>query len=86
MTSQTQTRKIKCPHCGWVRTLTIEVNDTGDIVVRGLGDTLKDFASQVKNFIADAQLTEANAWIDAPACPHCSNTYQYNTHTGLTRP
>lgn len=87
MAKTTQQRKIKCPHCGWIRTMTIEVDDKGAIVVRG-GEALTDAGQRIKDMLSDAALTEANAWIDMPKCPNpdCQKVYQYNVRTGNTRP
>jgi phage FluMu protein Com len=87
MADQVQDKKIKCPHCGWVRTVpvkAIEQAGTTD-VVRGVGQVIKDIGEKIKAALSDIQLDEANQWIDMPKCPHCDNTYQYNVQTGDTR-
>jgi uncharacterized Zn-finger protein len=84
MAEQQQDRKIKCPHCGWVRTVPVSVivgEGTTD-AVRGIGDTIRDVAAKIRAALADAQLDAANAWIDMPACPHCGNVYRYNIRSG----
>jgi uncharacterized protein (UPF0212 family) len=86
MTEQ-QTTKIKCPHCGWVRSL--QVAATADLatthVVRGASDALKAVAERIRDMLADHELDQANAWIDLPECPHCGNPYRYNVTTGETQ-
>lgn len=84
MTDQTQDRKIKCPYCGWIRTVPASViadESTAD-AVRGIGETIKDAAAKIRAALADAELDAANARIDMPACPHCGNVYRYNARTG----
>jgi hypothetical protein len=87
MAEPEQTRKIKCPHCGWIRTLPVGVvEDLAEThVVRGFTDALKDAAAKIKVALTDSRTDEANAWIDMPPCPHCQNTYQYNVRTGERR-
>lgn len=84
----TQILKPKCPHCGWIRTITVEVESGDNIVIRGLSDQWKATTDKLKEIFKDRQLKEANAWIDMPACPNpkCGKTYQYNKQTGETRP
>jgi hypothetical protein len=41
MARKTQERKIKCPHCGWVRTMTVEGGAADTFVVRGLGEAIR---------------------------------------------
>ncbi len=87
MADKTQQRKIKCPHCGWIRTLNVAaVEDASTAtVVRGMGDELKKAIEKIKAALADSQLDEANAWIDMPKCPNCGNVYSYNVRTLETR-
>jgi RNase P subunit RPR2 len=84
MDSQNEQRKIKCPHCGWIRTVPVGVLKDEIIAdaVRGVGDTLRALGERIKGLLADPALDEANAWIDVPACPHCQNEYRYNVRTG----
>jgi predicted RNA-binding Zn-ribbon protein involved in translation (DUF1610 family) len=83
MADKEQVKKIKCPHCGWIRSVNVSVAETGTTdVVRGMSDTLKDVARHIKELLADRQLDAANAWLDMPACPHCGNVYRYNVRTG----
>ena len=90
MAEPEQTRKIKCPHCGWIRILSAA---TGGLegthvthVVRSFTDILKEGAAKIKVALTHSELNEANAWIDMPPCPHCHNSYQYNVRTGEQRP
>lgn len=87
MADQAQDKKIKCPHCGWIRTVPVKViEETGTTdVVRGIETVIKDIGERIKAALSNKQLNEANAWINMPKCPHCSNTYQYNTRTGESR-
>ncbi len=86
MADKTQTHKIKCPHCGWVRSMIIDVDDVDTIVVRGVLDPVGDLAKRLKDALTDTALTEANAWMDMPACSHCQKVYQYNLKTGEVKP
>ncbi len=91
MVNRMQERKIKCPYCGWVRTVPITAiqnasmtdvtRDTMD-TLRGLGDSLKEIGHKIASLLSDSQLDAANAWIDMPKCPHCQNVYRYNVRTG----
>jgi len=87
MADQEQIRKIKCPHCGWIRSMPVKaVEDLStSTVVRGLKDDVKAAFDKVRETLQDSQLDEANAWIDMPKCPNCQNTYRYNARTGQTQ-
>jgi phage FluMu protein Com len=87
MINQSQDKKIKCPHCGWIRTVPIRVIEEAGTtdVVKGIETVIKNIGEKLKAALSDTQLNEANSWIDMPRCPNCSNTYQYNTRTGETR-
>lgn len=87
MNNQAQDKKIKCPHCGWIRTVPVRVIEEAGTtdVTRGVGEVIKDLAEKIKAALSDTQLYESNAWLDMPKCPHCDNTYQYNLRTGETR-
>ena len=90
MSTQTQDRKIKCPHCGWTRTVpaSVLVDDSTTDVVRGIGEALKGVADKIKAALADTQLDVANAWVDMPACPNpnCRKVYRYNVRSGEVTP
>ena len=90
MAAQTQDRKIKCPHCGWIRTVPASViaDESMADVVRGVGEAIRAVAARIRAALADTQLDEANAWIDMPACPNqkCRKVYRYNLRTGEVAP
>jgi phage FluMu protein Com len=83
-----QARKVKCPHCGWIRTVPVgSLEDLSEThVVRGFTENLKNVGAKIKAALGNTRLDEANAWMDMPPCPHCKNTYQYNVRTGERRP
>jgi uncharacterized protein (UPF0212 family) len=83
MADQKQVRKIKCPHCGWIRKIDVSVIEDEGVatVVRGMSDALQAAAGRIKALLADRELDEANAWVDMPQCPHCGNVYRYNVRT-----
>ncbi len=84
-----QERKVKCPHCGWVRTIDVSVyeDEAAATVVAGrMSDVLRAAVARVREMLADPRLEEANAWVDMPPCPHCQNVYRYNVRTGEVRP
>lgn len=87
MAADEQVRRIKCPHCGWVRRVPVGVIEDASMatVTRGVSEAIRAVAERIKALLADAELDAANAWIDLPACPHCGNTYQYNVRTGAAR-
>ncbi len=87
MTNSEQEIKIKCPHCGWIRSIPAGVieNESMASVVRGLGDHIKAVAEKIRALLADPQMDEANAWVDMPACPHCNKVYRYNARTSEVR-
>lgn len=80
--------KIKCPHCGWIRTVPAQlIADTASAdVAMGVGDALKEVARQIKAALADPQLDAANAWLDMRPCSNCSKPYRYNVRTGEVKP
>lgn len=84
---QAQDRKIKCPHCGWIRRVPVRVIEEAGTtdVVKGIETVIKDIGERIKAALSDRRLDEANAWIDMPKCPNCGNTYQYNIRTGECR-
>ncbi len=79
-----QIKRIKCPHCGWIRKVNVRVIEEEGIatVTRTMGDAIRAAAARIKALLDDAQLDEANAWVDMPDCPHCENVYRYNVRTG----
>jgi predicted RNA-binding Zn-ribbon protein involved in translation (DUF1610 family) len=87
MTDQEQVKRIKCPHCGWIRRITIPIEgemmaDAIQGIRERVSETLKDAITHIKAMMADPELQAANAWLDMPACPHCGNVYRYNVRTG----
>lgn len=87
MPTQEQIKKIKCPHCGWIRSVNVAALEDASMasVVRGLDDAIKTIIERINQVLGDTALDEANAWMDMPACPYCDNVYQYNVRTGETR-
>ncbi len=87
MTVQTQTRTIKCPHCGWEREITLHIEAGKVDVVAGPPQFVQDLKEKLKNFVFDQELQDANAWIVMKACPNppCGKTYEYNLRSGETR-
>ena len=92
MTIAYQVKKIKCPHCGWVRKISIPVDvKPADVAAdlagmwRGMNEALRTVAEDIKNKLADSELNEANAWIVMPECPNCTNVYEYNVRSGEVR-
>ncbi len=79
-----QIKRIKCPHCGWIRKINVRVIEEESVatVTRGMGDALRAATERIKALLDDARLDEARAWVDMPECPHCGNVYRYNVHTG----
>ncbi len=79
--------KIKCPHCGWVRSLDVEAYaELETDVARGLGDELRQVIARMRDWLIQSDLDEANAWLDMPPCPHCRKTYRYNIKTRQVQP
>lgn len=92
MAASKQTLKIKCPHCGWVRRIEIEVEGEAVQVTLGLADgvrsasaALQQAAQKWRELLADVELGEANAWLPMPDCPHCRRPYEYNVQSGEVR-
>jgi phage FluMu protein Com len=81
-----QVKKIKCPHCGWIRSINVSAIEDASVTTVTRGDTLKDVARRIRELLADKQLKAANAWLDMPTCPHCENSYRYNVRTGEVSP
>ena len=89
MPAEAQVRKIKCPHCGFIRTVPVSVledESLGSAVRGGLSDALHGAAERIRAALSDPALDQANAWIDLPPCGHCHQPYQYNARTGEVRP
>ena len=84
MADREQVQRIKCPHCGWIRKVNVGVleDEATASVVAGMSEVLRAAAERIKALLADAQLDEANAWVDMPPCPHCGNVYRYNVRSG----
>ncbi len=90
MTETIQTRKIKCPHCGYVRSWRFRSEGAeGPLVDIVLGDggriSFENLLTRIKQMWSDPELEAANAWVDMPECPKCEQIYQYNLRTGETR-
>ena len=94
MPTSQQIRKIKCPHCGWIRRMTIQVEGTEIVITAGIGDVMRGISEElrkvldaIKRKLEDKELDEANAWIDMPACPNpdCKKLYKYNVQNGETK-
>ena len=87
MSTPPQAKKIKCPHCGWKRTVQVDViaEASQTSVVRGVGDQVKVIISKVSDVFKDP-LDEANTWLDQPPCANCQKPYRYNIRTGETSP
>jgi hypothetical protein len=90
----TQTHKVKCPHCGWIRTVSVPVladESLADIAKGGPGaagalERLTEAARSIVRGLAGAGAPAPSGWVDMPACPECGNVYQYNIYTQETRP
>ena len=84
MSTEESPHKIKCPHCGWIQVVSVDVlvaDESTVTVVRGLGDALRSVMEKIRAVADDQDVDEASAWIDMPACPHCGNVYRYNVQT-----
>lgn len=89
MNVERQIRKVKCPHCGWIRSIDVTVyeDEAMATVLSGpVSDAIRDVAERIKRLLADPALDEANAWVNMPPCPHCENVYQYNVRTREVKP
>jgi hypothetical protein len=86
--SHEQPRKMKCPHCGWIRTVlaTILEDESAASVVAGPIDSIRDIYSRIRQALSSPSTEQAGTWIDIPKCSNCQNVYQYNPYTGETRP
>ncbi len=85
MTTNQQIVKMKCPHCGWVRRMKLDVEAGQADVVRGQGEALRDTLRKIQGMLANPKLEEAEAWLPVPKCPNCGQGYEYNIITGKTR-
>ncbi len=92
MTTNQQVVKIKCPHCGWVRRMKLDLESGQEDVACGLDDagralheTLQNTLKKIQALLANPAPDEANAWLPMPKCPNCGQAYEYNIHTGETR-
>ena len=94
MPTSQQIRIIKCPYCGWIRKMAIQVDGTEIVITAGIGDVMRGISEAlqkaldaIKSKFEDTELNEANAWIDMPACPNpdCEKVYKYNVQTGETK-
>ena len=85
----TQTLRIKCPHCGWIRKIELDVPAGRSDIVAGTGDFLQrlgqDWREKIKEARKDRELDEANNWLPMPDCPNCEKPYEYNVETRQTR-
>ena len=86
MNDTIQVKKVKCPHCGWIRRMEIRT-ESGQVtvVMGGVTDWLKNLNQKLQDLSKDPELAAANAWIDLHECPHCERAYEYNLITGATR-
>jgi uncharacterized Zn-finger protein len=80
-----QFRKVKCPHCGWIRRVDVTVYENeliASVVAGPMSEAIKQVTERIKSLLAAPDLDEANAWVDMPPCPHCENVYRYNVRSG----
>jgi DNA-directed RNA polymerase subunit RPC12/RpoP len=84
MTNRQQTRAIKCPHCGWERSIQIDVVEDESMarVAAGLRDLLRKLRNTQQATKQSTDLADANATIDIPKCANCGKAYRYNSRTG----
>ncbi len=74
-----QIYKPKCPYCGWVRHIELNVEGDAVTVVKGIVEKVEAFVANFK------KRKETACWVDMPPCPKCDRTYQFNPDTGETR-
>ncbi len=83
MTDKKQVKDVKCPYCGWISKLPVDVLEDRSIasVAKGLfGGGQRSPARPAGNSLA-----AANELIDM-TCPHCNNAYRYTTRSGEVLP
>ena len=80
--------KIKCPNCGWIRSINILAyeNSGAATVVNGTREEIEKVVESMKEMLSKSKLDDANAWLDMPACPICKRSYRYNVKTREVEP
>lgn len=84
MTEPTQTRKIKCPHCGWEQSVKIQALEDASLALVVRGNVIQSLVGKLKNLRQDP-LAEANNWFDLD-CPQCQRSFRYHVKTGEVTP
>jgi hypothetical protein len=85
--------KVKCPHCGWVRKIELDVEIGRAEVARGESASPEAFFSQlsqdwqkkIKGLLKDGEPDPENDWLPQPPCSSCGKPYEYNVKTGERR-
>jgi hypothetical protein len=85
--------KVKCPHCGWVRKIELDVEIGRAEVARGESASAAAFFSQlsqtwkekIQALLKDSEPDPENDWLPLPPCPSCGKAYEYNVKTGKCR-
>lgn len=82
-----QTRRIRCPYCGWERSITMHfmVDSRLTDVVRGWGEAFGIAAEKIGEILHNTELQRANAKFDLE-CPNCSKPYRFDAATGTVEP
>ncbi len=69
----------KCPYCGWIRHIEMDIDADEVSVVKGIAEDVRAFMTRFD------QRHETENWMDMPPCTNCEKTYQFNPDTGATR-
>ena len=92
MTESVQIVRVKCPHCGYIRKIEIDVEGGEVYIVAGveakrgnLLESLAPYLEKIKQFGTDRELEAALAWWPMPDCPQCDRPYEFNYRTKETR-
>ncbi len=83
-----QDRKIKCPHCGWVRRIPAKALAEEDAagVTLGVREGVRELGRRIRDALK-ARRAGGDAWLEMPACPNpdCGKPYRYNAQTGVVQ-
>ena len=89
--------KVKCPHCGWVRKIELDLEigkaepakdllAGASLAVAGFASRLsKHWQEKIEPLLKERPPDPENDWLPLPPCSSCEKPYEYNVKTGERR-
>ena len=82
--------KPKCPHCGFIRRIELDIEAGKVDLPAGIQEFVnalnQNWQEKIKPLLEGRHEFESGNWLPMPPCPECSKPYEYNVVTQETRP